>query len=95
MILIGTIMFTALATVQPNVFFGGGASFQQIHLDELRCSGAEATLLNCTHSGVGVHDCEHHEDVGIICNRSQGRKLNMPVTLIFTGWISVPIIRLH
>lgn len=71
--LTGAVMFAALATVQPIVFFGGGASFQQIHLDELHCSGAEATLLNCTHSGVGVHDCKHYEDVGIICKRSQGK----------------------
>ena len=69
---IGTDIFTAL-TMQSNVFFGGGASFQQIHLDELRCSGAEATLLNCTHRGIGVHNCAHYEDVGIICKRSQGR----------------------
>lgn len=58
--------------VKSNIFFGGGGTFQPIHLDELHCSGAEETLLNCTHGGVGVHDCEHSEDIGIICQRSQG-----------------------
>ena len=55
-----------------SVFFGGGDSFTPIHLDSLRCSGTESTLLNCTHSGIGVTDCRHPEDVGIICQRSQG-----------------------
>ena len=58
-----------------NVFFGGGGSFQPIHLDELRCTGTEATLLNCSHSGIGVSDCGHPEDVGIICQWSQGRMM--------------------
>ena len=58
--------------VKANVFFGGGGSFQPIHLDEIRCSGNEESLLNCTHGGVGVHNCEHLEDVGIICKPSQG-----------------------
>ena len=58
--------------VKSNVFFGGGGSFQPIHLDDLRCSGSEATLLNCTHGGVGMHNCKHHEDIGIICQRLQG-----------------------
>ena len=72
----------ALTEVKFNVFFGGGVSFQPIHLDELECSGAEATLLNCTHSGIGVHNCDHPEDVGIICQRSQG-KVVISVTVMF------------
>ena len=65
--------YEAVPEVKSGIFFGGGGTFQPIHLDDLRCSGAEATLLNCTHTGVGMHDCEHPEDVGIICQRSQGR----------------------
>ena len=64
------LVLAVLPNVVSNVFFGGGASFQPIHLDDLQCSGAEATLLNCTHSGIGVHNCDHPEDVGIICQRS-------------------------
>ena len=79
--------------VQSNVFFGGGASFQPIHLDELHCSGSEATLLNCTHGGVGVHDCDHPEDIGIICQQLQG----VMVTIVFFFFFLVHywIIRLH
>ena len=74
------ILFTyrsALPEVIANVFFGGGASFQFIHLDGLRCIGTEPNLLNCTHNGIGVHNCEHSEDVGIICARSQGNDLKI------------------
>ena len=55
-----------------NIFFGGGGSFQPIHLDNLQCTGTEPNLLNCTHGGVGVHNCEHPEDIGIICQPSHG-----------------------
>ena len=57
-----------------NIFFGEGDSFngQPIHLDNLLCTGAETNLLNCNHSGIGEHDCDNTQDIGIICNRSQG-----------------------
>ena len=56
-----------------NIFFGSGPDFQQIHLDDVRCSsGEEQSLLECLHSPIGVTNCEHPEDVGIICQRSEG-----------------------
>ena len=65
-----TIVLTEIVT---GVFFGGGASFTPIHLDDVRCLGNESSLLNCTHRGIGVHDCDHQQDVGIICQQSQGK----------------------
>ena len=59
--------------VVTNIFFGGGETTQRIHLDEVRCTGTETSLLNCAHNGIGVvGDCTHHDDVGIICRPSQG-----------------------
>lgn len=60
------------ADVINNVFFGGGAYLQSIHLDQLHCTGEEPNLLNCSHDGIGVHDCKHEEDVGIICAHATG-----------------------
>jgi len=39
-----------------------------IYLDQVQCSGTELTLQECTHDGVGVHNCGHSEDAGVICN---------------------------
>ena len=54
-------------------FFGGGAS--SIHLDSTGCNGSEPNLLACPHDGVGVHNCGHAEDAGVICiGEKRGRE---------------------
>jgi len=38
-----------------------------IWLDDVRCSGAERDISECSHSGWAVHNCQHREDVAISC----------------------------
>ena len=38
-----------------------------IWYDSVDCSGSEANLAQCDHSGLGVSYCGHSEDVGVIC----------------------------
>ncbi|XP_033101998.1 deleted in malignant brain tumors 1 protein-like [Anneissia japonica] len=44
-----------------------GAGTGTIHLDNLGCTGTEARIEDCIHSGWGSHNCGHHEDSGVTC----------------------------
>ena len=39
-----------------------------IILDEVRCDGNEANILACPHLRLNKHNCNHGEDVGVICS---------------------------
>ena len=53
------------ATAQCCAAFGQGTG--DILLDDLLCSGSEASLFNCPNSGIGIHNCVHSEDAGVVC----------------------------
>ncbi|XP_054687840.1 deleted in malignant brain tumors 1 protein-like [Grus americana] len=48
-----------------NAFFGEGTG--DILLDNVACRGDESSLEQCSHAGLGMHDCYHKEDAGVIC----------------------------
>jgi len=52
-----------------GLFIGNlyGATGGTIWLDDVRCSGAETSIVNCRHGGWGRHDCSHSEDVSVSC----------------------------
>ncbi|XP_070774127.1 scavenger receptor cysteine-rich domain-containing group B protein [Enoplosus armatus] len=51
-----------------EAFFGPGTG--TILLDNLKCSGAEASLQECSHISWNVHNCDHSEDAGVTCSLS-------------------------
>jgi len=36
-------------------------------LDNVKCTGQEETIYECSHRGWGTEDCDHDEDVGVYC----------------------------
>jgi deleted-in-malignant-brain-tumors protein 1 len=57
--------FNAGATARINGAFGQGNG--PILWDDVRCSGLEQRLFDCVHNGLEVHNCDHHQDAGVVC----------------------------
>ncbi|KAM9347528.1 uncharacterized protein marco [Symphorus nematophorus] len=38
-----------------------------IWLDNLGCRGTESDIFSCKHPGIGVNNCQHNEDAGVLC----------------------------
>ena len=48
-----------------------GAGQGPIHLDDVVCRGTESSLIECIHPGIGMHNCGHHEDAGVVCREGK------------------------
>ena len=38
-----------------------------VFIDNVQCIGNETRLTDCYHNGVGTHNCDHSDDVGVAC----------------------------
>ncbi|WAR10854.1 NETR-like protein, partial [Mya arenaria] len=52
---------------KTEAYFGQGSSQERILFDELACHGNEQSIFQCHHNGLGIHNCGHGEDAGVIC----------------------------
>ncbi|XP_057337127.1 uncharacterized protein LOC130675448 isoform X3 [Microplitis mediator] len=57
--------FGGSAIARKDAFFGSGEG--PIWLDEVFCYGNETQIHRCEHSPWGQSNCNHEEDVGVIC----------------------------
>ena len=48
-----------------GAYFGEGSG--PIWYDNVDCVGNETNIAQCSHSGIGLHNCNHSQDAGVIC----------------------------
>ncbi|XP_061173569.1 deleted in malignant brain tumors 1 protein-like [Saccostrea echinata] len=62
------------AVAKKEAFFGAGSG--TIWMDEVECTGTEVNLFQCPKSELGVHNCGHSEDSGVVCSLDTIRLVN-------------------
>ena len=60
-----------------SAHFGEANSNVPILLDDVRCTGQEASITDCVRSDWYVHNCRHYEDAGVSCTSRLLRNLNL------------------
>ena len=63
--------YDGASSAPGNAAFGRGTG--QIWLDDVNCIGNENSLVQCSHGGLGVHNCGHDKDVGAVCRQLKGQ----------------------
>lgn len=64
--------FSQALAAPHGSYYGAGSDAVAILMDNVQCSGTEATLIDCPFKGWGINDCSHDDDAGVLCG---GNKL--------------------
>ena len=63
--------YSRATSARGEAYFGAGSG--PIHYDDVACTGTEARLADCSHLGIGIHNCVHSEDAGVQCDSMPGQ----------------------
>ena len=58
-----------------SAFYGQGTG--SIWLDDVQCTGIEASLIDCPANAIGEHNCTHSHDAGVKCQVECKYNLNI------------------
>ena len=58
--------YSGAVSALQYAYFGEGSG--PIYYDDVVCTGRETRLADCSHSGIGIHNCGHGEDAGVRCD---------------------------
>ena len=75
-------IFLTGAVAYTSSRFGNGMGI--IFLDDVACRGNETSLLNCSHPGIGVHNCDHTDDAGVACYCKISLSLSLSLSISFS-----------
>ena len=67
--------YPAVLASYSSAHFGPGTG--TIWFDDLQCSGEEESLNECSHIGIGRHNCGHNEDAGVACSSGKNHSTLM------------------
>ena len=57
--------FDGVSATRKYAYYGQGSG--PILLDDVRCTGNESYIWECSHNGWNIENCRHSEDVGVDC----------------------------
>ena len=69
-----TVLCKQLGLGNTGIFnhYGAGPLGSPIYLDNVKCNGSEANILACSHLPLSDHNCDHNNDVGVMCSGLYG-----------------------